>query len=191
VTGEEVGFAGRVASAIFAIPGLGNVLKLLSKGGRLLAKAVVVLVKALDRVVQRLPGLLRRLWTRTPGTGMADEISDALPGPGAVPGGSGAADGSSGGGAGRPPPTEPPALAEGKRKHKEHAEAASRTGNYAGGWEPLSIEQNLKLPSGKVIRPDAIYVNHGRKEISIEAWVPQMRCPSSTRILGMSCGNAA
>jgi hypothetical protein len=65
VTGEEVGFAGRVASAIFAIPGLGNVLKLLSKGGRLLAKAVVVLVKALDRVVQRLPGLLRRLWTRT------------------------------------------------------------------------------------------------------------------------------
>lgn len=171
VTGEEVGFFGRVTSAIFAIPGLGNVLKILSKGGRLLARAIVVLAKGLDRIAQRMPGLVRRLWEWMAGKGVADELPDALPGPSAASpaasgaGGAGAGGGGTGGGA--PSVKEPPALAEGKRKHKEHADKASTTPMEAG-WEPLSIEKNLELPSGKVIRPDAIYVNHASKEIIIE-----------------------
>lgn len=53
VTGEKVGLAGRVAAAIFAIPGLGNLLKLLAKGGKIL-KALRVLGRAIAQAVDRL-----------------------------------------------------------------------------------------------------------------------------------------
>ncbi|MEA2560672.1 MAG: Pre-toxin [Acidobacteriota bacterium] len=41
VTGEEVGIGGRILSGIFAIPGLGNSVKYIVKGGKLLGKALV------------------------------------------------------------------------------------------------------------------------------------------------------
>jgi Pre-toxin TG len=169
VTGEKVGFAGRVAAGIFAIPGLGNVLKYLAKGGRLLAKAVQALGKVLARLASRAPELVKRLrdWIAAR-RGAGDEIADALPGPGPAPSGSSiGGTGGGGGGGGPSSPTQPGHLADANRQHAEHAREARRT-PMGGGFEPLAIEKNLKLPSGKVIRPDAVYVNHGRKLIIIE-----------------------
>ncbi|MFC4360605.1 DUF4157 domain-containing protein [Halobium salinum] len=41
VTGEKVGVLGRIASGIFAIPGVGNVAKYVGKGGKLVVKGIV------------------------------------------------------------------------------------------------------------------------------------------------------
>lgn len=40
VTGEKVGVLGRIASGIFAIPGVGNVAKYVGKGGKLVVKGI-------------------------------------------------------------------------------------------------------------------------------------------------------
>jgi hypothetical protein len=56
---------------------------------------------------------------------------------------------------------------DGIRKHGIHANLARRT-LMRRGFVPLSIEKNMTLPNGKVIRPDAIYVNHATKRIVVE-----------------------
>src|SRR5688572_29667659 len=79
--------------------------------------------------------------------------------------GSGGGSGSRGGG-GSPPSREPAHLADAKRQHREHAEAARNT-PMEGGWETLAIERRLTTTSGRTIQPDAVYVNHDRKIVVI------------------------
>ncbi len=45
VTGEKVGIVGRIISGIFAIPGLGNLLKYVAKGAKGIGKGVKWLSK--------------------------------------------------------------------------------------------------------------------------------------------------
>jgi hypothetical protein len=56
---------------------------------------------------------------------------------------------------------------DGVRKHGIHADLARRT-LMRRGYVPLSIERNMTLPNGRVIRPDAIYVNHTTGRIVVE-----------------------
>lgn len=54
ITGEKVGILGRIASAIFAIPGIGNALKYIGKGGKLLGKALVWIGKKIGKPLAKL-----------------------------------------------------------------------------------------------------------------------------------------
>jgi hypothetical protein len=69
VTGERVGVAGRVASAIFAIPIIGNLAKYLGKGSRWLWKGVSLLANKIG--LKRVTGWLKKRFQKLTGSSRA------------------------------------------------------------------------------------------------------------------------
>ena len=74
VTGEKVGIAGRIMSAIFAIPGLGNLLKYIGKGTKGLWKGIKWLRKtiAIKRASKKIAAL--KLVIHLSGTGLTKQL---------------------------------------------------------------------------------------------------------------------